>query len=221
MGRWHGPIAAGVTLWVASARLLAQAAVPVTQEPRHHFVFVNADVRVFDVVVPPGDTTFFHVHGNDYTYVTFGDASLVAEVLGSAPAPLVLHDGEVRFSRAPLTHRVSNPARAPFHNLTIELLGRRSPGIELDPLSPGDSVVFENDRVRAVRRVIPPGVTATLEHTRGHALDVFVSAGSVEEDEDGGAQPVSPGTFRWRDGGAPRLYNVGDQPLVVVSICVK
>ncbi len=205
---------------VPQLQLQGQSSVPVTQEPRHHHVFANADLRVFDVIVPVGDTTLFHLHANDYTYITFGGAELVAEVMGNAPGPLSLKDGEVRFSRSPLTHRVSNPSTRPFHNLTIELLGHR-PGAEMDPISPGDSVVLENDRVRAVRREIAAGATATLDHTHGHAMDVFVTAGAVEEDEDGGTQPVTPGMFRWRDGGAQRLYNVGDHPLVVITIYVK
>ncbi|MFN8573643.1 MAG: hypothetical protein U0132_16430 [Gemmatimonadaceae bacterium] len=205
---------------IAGKTLQAQGSVPVTQEPRHHYAFSNADLRVFDVVVPTGDTTLFHLHASDYAYITFGGAELVAEVMGNAPTPLSLKDGEVRFSRAPLTHRVSNPSARPFHNLTIELLGHHAGG-EMDPLSPGDSVVLENDRVRAVRREIPGGATATLDHTHGHAMDVFVTAGAVEEDEDGGTQPVTPGMYRWRDGGTQRLYNVGDRPLVMITITVK
>src|SRR5512143_3934007 len=123
--RWVWLAATATALILTSAGVSAQSTVPVTQEPRHHVTFANGDVRIFDVVVPPGDTTLFHLHGNDYTYITFGGAELVAEVMGSNAAPLSLHDGEVRFSRAPLTHRVSNPSKTAFHNLTIELLGRR------------------------------------------------------------------------------------------------
>jgi len=43
----------------------AQAPVPLSGEPRHHLKFENQYVRVFDVLVPPGDATLFHTHSND------------------------------------------------------------------------------------------------------------------------------------------------------------
>ena len=88
----------------------AQSPVPVAGEPRHHLKFENSYVRVFDVMVPPGDATLFHIHSNDYVFVTIGDALLKAEVLGSEPADLILKNGEVRFSKGPITHRVTNMA---------------------------------------------------------------------------------------------------------------
>src|SRR4030095_13366709 len=97
--------------------LSIQSPVPVLNEPRHHLKFENEYVRVFDVVVPPGDTTLFHIHSNDYAYVGIGPATLKAEVLGSgAIQDLILKDGEARFTKGPITHRVTNIASSPFRN---------------------------------------------------------------------------------------------------------
>src|SRR6185369_13659648 len=104
----------------------AQSPVPVAKEPRHHLKFENKYVRVFDVVVPPGDATLFHIHANDYAFVSIGDAKLKAEVLGSPAGDLILKDGEARFTKGPITHRVTNVSSTPFRNITIEILG--SPG---------------------------------------------------------------------------------------------
>src|ERR1041385_730993 len=94
-----------IAILVLGARgAAAQTTVPVSREPRHHFQFENPYVRVYDVVVPVGDTTYFHVHSVDYTYVSVGAANLVAQALGAEPAPLVLADGEVRFTNGPITH---------------------------------------------------------------------------------------------------------------------
>ena len=54
---------------------VVQSPVPVSSEPRHHLKFENAYVRVFDVMVPPGDQTLFHTHANDYLFVSIGDAN--------------------------------------------------------------------------------------------------------------------------------------------------
>jgi hypothetical protein len=36
--------------------------VPVHEEPRHHLVFQNKEIRILNVLVPPGDTTQYHIH---------------------------------------------------------------------------------------------------------------------------------------------------------------
>src|SRR5215471_21518393 len=80
-----------------------QSPVPVLNEPRHHLKFENDYVRVFDVVVPPGDTTLFHIHSNDYAYVGIGPATLKAEIFGAGTQQdLILKDGEARFTKGPI-----------------------------------------------------------------------------------------------------------------------
>ena len=112
---------------------VVQSPVPVSNEPRHHLKFENAYVRVFDVVVPPGDQTLFHIHANDYLFVSIGDANLKAEVMGNQPGDLILKDGEVRYSKATITHRVANQAKEVFRNITTMQL-RSSIDIEPVPL---------------------------------------------------------------------------------------
>src|SRR5215216_3093694 len=138
---------------------LAQAPVPVGSEPRHHLKFENDYVRVFDVIVPQGDATLFHTHANDYAFVSIGDANLVAEVLGSKPADLILKDGETRFTKGPITHRVTNVGAAPFRNITIEILSSPGPGGDGKQSHdiPSHQPVLENDRVRVERLVLEPG----------------------------------------------------------------
>jgi len=154
--------------------LAAQSPVPVANEPRHHLKFENQYVRVFDVIVPPGDATSFHVHSSDYVFVTIGDALLINEVTGSEAADLILKDREVRFTKGPFTHRVTNVAITPFHNITVEILG--SPGraaASTPDTSPGHSNVLDNDRVHVERLVLEPGQSTNM-HTHGlSALSVF------------------------------------------------
>lgn len=208
---------------VLTEPLTAQTTVPVSGEPRHHFRFGNDDVRVYDVVVPRGDTTFYHVHAVDYMYVAFGPATLVAQTLGSAPMPLVLHDAEVRFARGPLTHRVSNPGAAAFHNLTVEVLKPADSSAVLPALAPGDSVVLENDRVRVVRREIGPGKILAAG-SGGRALDVYVTAGVIEESLGARRERVrvEPAVFRWHGPRAKRsLRNLGSETVVVLTAYMK
>ena len=44
---------------------MAESYVAVRDEPRHRRRFENEFVRVYDVLVPPGDTTLYHHHSED------------------------------------------------------------------------------------------------------------------------------------------------------------
>jgi quercetin dioxygenase-like cupin family protein len=96
--------------------------VDITGEPHHHLVFENKLVRVFDVTVPPGETTLIHRHHHDYVYVTLGAADLDNRVEGKPPARVQLQHGETRFLAGNFAHAVRDLASTPFRNITVELL---------------------------------------------------------------------------------------------------
>src|SRR5437868_15122576 len=98
-----------------------QSPVEISGEPRHHPKFENEFVRIWDVTVPAGDATLWHVHRNDNVVVTFADANLRLESAIAAPAEAQWKFGEVRFAKATYTHRAINIGTTPFHNLTTEL----------------------------------------------------------------------------------------------------
>ena len=198
--------------------LMAQQTVPVDHESKHHLEFANSHTRIFDVVVPAGDSTLYHVHAHDYVYVTFGASQLEAQPLGGAITPLPLADGEVRYTKGPITHRVINRATMPFHNLTIEVLD--PVGVPLAPRTAGDSVL-ENDRVRVTRLVLEPGGSVQRQAHPGQWLAVAVNAGSMsvrDGDVIGGAA-VKPGWYRWfAPGRGTVLGNNGRARLEIVEI---
>src|SRR5260370_30048990 len=99
-----------------------QSPVEISGEHHHHPKFENEFVRVWDVTVPAGDATLWHVHRNDNVVITIGDASLRIETVGAAPTESLWKFGEVRFGKATYVHRAMNIGGTPFHNLTIELL---------------------------------------------------------------------------------------------------
>ena len=199
-----------------------QSPVPVDKEPRHHMKFENKYVRVFDVVVPPGDTTLFHTHSNDYTFVSIGDADLKAEVLGSPEGDLKVKNGECRFSKATITHRVKNIATTPFRNITIEILSTPGTAPKQSELLPLHTLVLENEKIRVERLIIDPGKTAPVHTHTQPGLAVAVSAGKLVF-ESAGQQPQTvdfkPGDYRWRDGAATHsVKNVGTTRFEVVDI---
>jgi quercetin dioxygenase-like cupin family protein len=111
-------------LLLVSMATLAQQSQPVeiTSEPRHHLVFENEYVRVFDVTVEPKTSTLVHRHNHDYLFVTLGDSDVASVRPGEQPVHLVLKDGETRFTPGNFAHAAINQSDKPFHNITIELL---------------------------------------------------------------------------------------------------
>ena len=219
-------IAAAALSLVGLFPTLAQSPVPVAKEPRHHLKFENEYVRVFDVMVPPGDTTLFHVHANDYAFVSIGDANLKAEVMGSQPSDLILKDGETRFTKGPITHRVRNVASTTFRNITIEILRSPGPsGASKPDTSPGLSTVLDNDRVHIERLILAPGQSTTMHTHNLSALSVFLTKARVRI-ESPGQKPQTmnykPGDFRWRSAPTTHaLKNIGSTRFEAVGIDLK
>jgi quercetin dioxygenase-like cupin family protein len=196
--------------------------VPVRQEPMHHLKMENESVRVFDVVVPPGQSTLYHLHAADYVFVTLGAADVRSEPVGAAPAELKLADGETRFTKAPLTHRASNLAPTPFRNLTIEVL-KTGGAANLPPLPGGYSPVLENEKVRVSRLVLDPGQSMDTPPTAPKTLQVVVAPSRLLEDagqgKPGRTGDTKAGDFQWRQ--TPRRHsmrNVGTTRFEAVLI---
>jgi len=112
----------GLVFLASAALAQQQQPVEITSEPRHHLVFENEYVRVFDVTVAPRDTTLVHRHNHDYLFVTLGDSDVTSARPGEKPVVLQLKDGEVRFTPGNFAHAAINNTDRPFHNTTIELL---------------------------------------------------------------------------------------------------
>jgi hypothetical protein len=47
---------------------------PASQEPHHHVRYENRYIRILEVLLEPGVSSFFHTHSNDILYITLADA---------------------------------------------------------------------------------------------------------------------------------------------------
>ena len=199
----------------------AQSPVPVEKEPRHHLKFENSYTRVFDVTLPPGDVTLFHTHSNDYVFVSIGDADLKGQVMGADPVPLILKSGEIRFTEAPITHRVENRGAAPFRTIAIEIL--RPSGAQVSPEKiPGHTILLDNDRVRVEQLVLEPGQSTGLHKHTMPGLGVSVSGGKVVIESPGQTPQtveLKAGDFRWRDGATTHsIKNIGKSRFEAIDV---
>ncbi len=205
-----------------------EQAVWVRNEPKHHLLFENDDVRVYDVIVPPGEATLFHVHAVDYVYVVLGDATLKSELQGQQPTDLAATRGEVRFTRGPITHRIQNVGATPFHNITVELLRPPSATPAVLPAPPWkgpESTVLENDRVRITRLVLDAGRTTATYTLPGRMLVIPVTPGNVRLEVVGRAArtfELKPGTADWQtDAVTEAIRNMGTSGVEIVHVELK
>lgn len=95
-------------------------------EPRHHWLFENQYVRVYDVRIPSGETTEFHRHTYDAVAV-FVSGGLVAIQVQGGPWGKTekVVPGRVAFSddsKKPSVHRVRNDGTTEYHLILVQLL---------------------------------------------------------------------------------------------------
>ena len=201
--------------------------VPVQQEEHHHLLMENDYVRVYRAELAPGATMKLHRHDDDYVAVYLTDAQL-NESVPDKPVQRVRHEeGQVRFSPAPLTHRVTNTGNGVFRVLLVDLVkpagGHASPEGEhsLD-LGHGhiEDVMLDNSRVRATNVQIAPGMQTDEDAGANPQLLVWMADGELAS---GSGQQLrgSKGEVSWLGSNAGSLRNAGHAPAHVVTVQFK
>jgi quercetin dioxygenase-like cupin family protein len=95
-------------------------------DARHRWALENQYVRVYDVRIPPGETTTFHRHAYDQVviYVSGGQVSGQLEGQPWGKSELI-EPGGVSFAAhaaEPMTHRVRNDGKALYHVVVVQFL---------------------------------------------------------------------------------------------------
>jgi len=205
-----------------------QSPVEISGEAHHHPKFENEFVRVWDVTVPAGDATLWHIHRNDNVVVTLGEARLRIETAGAAPGESLWKFGEVRFGKATYVHRAMNVGATSFRNFTIELLkppaGSTTPSIPKEPIV--RTPVFENERVRAFEVTLDPGQSTSMHTHVLPSLAIALTPGDIEVTTEGKNKPdrlkLPRGDLRWRAGAVTHaIKNIGKSRFSAVDIELK
>jgi oxalate decarboxylase/phosphoglucose isomerase-like protein (cupin superfamily) len=214
--------------------LTAQSApeVEITAEPHHHQIFVNDQVRVFNVDVPPHTDTLLHWHRHDYIYVTLGDSEVVNAVQGKAAVNVTLRDGQTDLLHSPYAHVAHNQSDKPFRNVTIELLQDdqlrhsthqwdESRGLDIFPGGTKE-ILWVKDAVRATEFELQPGGMIPEHHHTGSHLVVALTDYTLRSDQPGKPPTTSSmktGDTKWVPGGFTHtLMNTGTTPARFVAL---
>lgn len=115
---------------LAPAQPLTHAPVPsptrYLDERFHRWLFENQYVRVYDVRIPPGETTDYHLHALDTVIVRVSPGETREQKKGGSWGPAEKSEpGRVDFSadsRSPRTHRVRNEGSTQFHVILVQIL---------------------------------------------------------------------------------------------------
>src|ERR1051325_7183217 len=114
----------GLSLFALTATIAAQ--VPVNDEPHHRTVYENADFRILDVHVAPGESAADHRHDHDIATVSMnaGTASRITSggrTQNRPPRPLA--DATVtEYTGKASSHTLDNVGNAPYHLFAVETL---------------------------------------------------------------------------------------------------
>jgi quercetin dioxygenase-like cupin family protein len=98
-------------------------------EPRHRWAFENQYVRVYDVRIPPGETTSFHRHALDQVTVYVSGGRVASQEKGATWGRANdVAAGGVEFTavaRAPFVHRVRNDSAAEYRVIVVQFVRYR------------------------------------------------------------------------------------------------
>lgn len=201
--------------------------VPVVDEPMHRTLFENAQVRVIDVRIPPGETSLYHIHVLPSVIIYLTRSTNRSEnwpdkaILTRDIAP-----GQSRYApydEKPLTHRVTNTGTGLFRVLDIELL-QKTPVVPAVPPAPvaGATVHWNEKLVRSSGLTLAPGTTRGLYSLKWSHLVVAIT-GPLEVRLGGWpGRTLQVGDFEYVPAGASfELINSGNKDAELVLLELK
>lgn len=215
--------------------------VPVYDEPHHRQLFQHGPVRIIDLQLPPGETSWFHTHESPILYVTLGvtdvrmqpldgewtgaepgaDGGGVATPFEQPPEP-VSATTTTSYIDEPLTHRVENVGSRLFR--AVAVINATQGDAATSPQAAGFDAEpeLENPWFRSYRVELGPG-----ERSATHRHDTPVVVVQTREGQGAATGPMrfdlnEPGQWAFFEAGAEHsIRNGGDRPLEVLEIEVR
>ena len=100
------------------------AQIPVAEEPLHHVIYEDDEVRVLEIIAIPGDTALVHRHDYNYCYIAVKGGILWLEDLGEESRVVALPThyvgGKFELNKSPFVHRFANIDTVQIQFFTIE-----------------------------------------------------------------------------------------------------
>jgi len=179
----------------------------VRKEPRHHDVVDNQWVRILDVRLPPGDTTFYHKHSTPSVFLVLGNTKTGSQTL-IEPRHRTFDKEDIwfeDFTDTPRIHRVWNADKVPFHTIDIEL--PHQPGADFQGVDiTGAELLFDAKSVLAFRMKTAAHIAFSLK-TAPCPFVVVLLSGNGAEASVSNKQLKAKGDFAFIAPGQPLTIN--------------
>jgi len=200
------------------------AQVQVSEEPLHKPVLQNNFIRLLDVWLQPGDTTWFHIHSTPSVFLSFTNTAVSAEAEGEDWANEQFLAGKAwyrSFTPDTLIHRVTNVDSVPLHVNDIEILSY------FDTITYRKKLyfplLFENERVTAYRLTRKYYATGIVKD-RGPIVAELVSGDQVYYTNTKTNQKIEirAGEYLYLDPGSSFYFSFkGNKPVDLVLFEIK
>jgi len=210
--------------------------VEITVEPSHHLKIDNSYIRAFYVEVAPHQSTLMHQHRYDYIAVALGHAEVDSTTPDGKVKHIVLEDGGVLYTPAPLTHFATDLAATPFRNATIELLQNQGHPVcvkncendsrakDWPPLKQESKLIGYGDTFRISLVTIKPKQTVSTDEPSPHLVVVLTDMRAHSGPPGSAGADINEKTgYMTFHGAHPNLglTNTGDQDLRMVVVEIK
>ncbi|MEJ7678674.1 MAG: hypothetical protein WKG06_12600 [Segetibacter sp.] len=180
-----------------------RAQVPVSKEPRHHVVFENEKVRLLNVLLPPGDTTQYHVHSTPSVFICFTKTNTTSQLIHQQPVQSTSNAGYIWFENLKpphiKIHRVWNQDTAAFHVMDIEVLSNDSRFTQKPILLPHTQLTIDTPWARTYKIELAKSEQVTIEEHPSAFVLIAINNGTITMIKKGAGNnlDLQAGTFFW------------------------
>jgi hypothetical protein len=173
----------------------------VHEEPRHHLIFQNKAIRILNVLLPPGDTSQYHIHTTPSLFLRLSSTTTGSQLQGGKASAGKSIAGTILFENlaAPniRTHRVWNADKDTFHVMDVELL-LKDPVFDKMPLTiPNLELEIDTNWVRAYRLTMLRGADFMIKNKKQFLILVSLNTATMQTTKNGKtrSQMLRPGSF--------------------------
>lgn len=186
--------AASAAMVIAAVLVVRTAPVSILEEPRHKRVLYTAHVRLFEIAIPPRDTTLEHAHDYDIATVALETSSSRARVgTGAWSEPRERTAGSLNlteYTGKPSSHQIQTTAQAPYRLVAVENV--RDGGWTSPPaLSEPGTTLIQESRAFSIYEVRLDGQTPETTHTHAVPTVAVLVSGEFAYQGGGGSEPFA------------------------------
>ena len=208
--------------------LYAVAQVPVSKEPRHHPVFENDKVRILNVLLPPGDTTQYHVHSTPSVFISFTRTLTGSQLKNSQPDYSTSVAGNVWYEDLSephiKIHRVWNMDTSAFHVMDIELLKKETRFISNPPAIPNALLQIDTSWARTYAIHLANNESVNINEQPYDFILIAIDDAKIKLMKNGKESTLftKPGWFYWINANEKfSFFNAGNSPADFRLIGIK